>query len=166
MVSVPQILSMQDVRRWHTQKVMRDQSVAEHSATVALLALHLAPIGLPAEWKFQILHLALLHDAHESVYGDMPYPAKRAMQDRGMDVDTECRKAFWEHGEDPHEAAPPMVAQLVDLADIIEAALYAKRYLPERAEVIRTQAIKAIRDAKADGPITFRALAALGEVER
>jgi 5'-deoxynucleotidase YfbR-like HD superfamily hydrolase len=166
MLNVQQILSLNDVRRWHTRRVQRDQSVAEHSATVALLALHLAPAGIPSEWKFSILHVALTHDAHEAVYGDMPYPAKRAMTERGMDVDGECRRAFWgDPSRDPWETCSPLVRQLVELADILEAALYAKKYLPELAPVIHSQAVKAIRESMAETGITFRALQALGEVQ-
>ena len=38
-----QIIALQRVIRWHTQGTTRQQSVAEHSAGVAQLALYLAP---------------------------------------------------------------------------------------------------------------------------
>jgi len=83
-----------------------------------------------------------------------------------MGVDAASRKEFWTKGLDPYENAPPMVCLLVDLADIIEAALWSKRFFPEMADEIHRKAVQAVRDSKADGPITYRALAALGEVDR
>ena len=167
MLNATQILAMQDVRRWHTRKVQKEQSVAEHSHGVALLALQLAPQDLPAQWQFEILHVGLTHDAHETVFGDTPYPAKKTLLlEMGMNVDRECRKAFWGKPEnDPWETCAPLVRELVDLADILEAALCAKHNLPELAGVIHCQAVKAVRDSKLDGPVIHRALEMLGEVE-
>lgn len=48
-------------------------TVAHHSLLVAGMR--------PTEWKLE----ALLHDAHEALIGDIPTPAKRAMQAFGVD---------------------------------------------------------------------------------
>lgn len=160
-----QIQAMADTRRWHTRRVVREQSVAEHCHQVALLALHLAGQYLSDRDRADLLLLALTHDAHEPEFGDIPYPAKRAMEARGMDVDGACRRAFWGL-EDPVLRANPHVQRLVDAADVLEAALYARRWCPgDVASAVRTQALEHVREHLGGEP-RARALAALGEVER
>ena len=160
-----QIQAMADTRRWHTRRVVREQSVAEHCHQVALLALHLAGPYLSERDRGDLLVLALLHDAHEPEFGDIPFPAKRAMEARGMDVDGACRRAFW-GVEDPAVQASPHVLRLVDAADVLEAALYARRWCPgDVAHAVREQALAHVRQNLGGDPRS-RALAALGEVER
>lgn len=168
MLKADQILAMQDVRRWHTRCVRRDQTVAEHSQAVALLALSLAPLDIPDSYRFEILYVGLTHDAHETEFGDIPYPAKQTMRELGMDVDAECRRLYWERvkEKDPWGWCAPMVRELVDLADILEAAKWSRRHAPEIALEIHTQALRAIRGVTFSHWVTSRALEALGEVVR
>lgn len=60
------------VRRWHTNPGL-EQSVAEHSWGVAVLLLLENP-----DVSKDLLIAALLHDAHEVSFGDIPSPAKQA----------------------------------------------------------------------------------------
>lgn|GEM_PF-6124171 len=139
-----QIIALQRVIRWHTQGTTRQQSVAEHSAGVAQLALYLAPDSTSAADRGLIMDLALIHDAHEAEFGDYPAPAKRRLLvEFSIDIDAICRKAFW-GGVDPYEQFPPHVQLLVNVADVLEAAVYAQQHLPEIA-------IEAVQDAMAAG---------------
>jgi len=157
-----QITAMQDVKRWHTRRTRRDQSVAEHSHQVALMALYLAPDSTSNADRLQILELALVHDAHEVEFGDTPYPAKRLLEADDLDIDAHCRLMFW--GKvDPYDQVAPHVRLLVDVADVLEAAIYAQRYLPEISAQVTQQAIDAGRGL---GHIGFvRVLTALGVLE-
>jgi 5'-deoxynucleotidase YfbR-like HD superfamily hydrolase len=168
MLKADQILAMQDVRRWHTRCVRRDQTVAEHSHAVALLALSLAPLDIPDSYRFQILLAGLTHDAHETQFGDTPYPAKRELAELGIDIDGVCRRAFWEASgtRDPWTWCSRMVCELVDLADIIEAALWAEKHAPDLARTVRAQALEAIRRVTFSPYVTTRALEILGEVTK
>lgn len=157
-----QITAMQDVKRWHTRRTLREQSVAEHSHQVALLALYLAPDSTNNADRLQILELALVHDAHEVEFGDTPYPAKRLLEADDLDIDAHCRLMFW--GKvDPYDQVPSHVRLLVDVADVLEAAIYAQRYLPEISAQVTQQAIKSAQELS---HIAFvRALTALGQLE-
>ena len=157
-----QITAIQSVRRWHTRNTRREQSVAEHSHQVALLSLYLAPGNTSIEDRLQLVLLALLHDAHEAKFGDTPFPAKRALLGLGVDIDGICRKEFW-GANDPHDQVPPHVRLLVDVADILEAALYAQIHLPQIAEEVTTQAIQAAYALSHEG--LLKVLCALGRLE-
>ena len=159
-LSIPQILATQEVRRWHTRRVRREQTVAEHSAVVALLAHFLAPEDLSAEETVDLFHLALIHDAHEARFGDTPFPAKIEMARDGFDLDAHCRWSFW-GGTDPYLLASDRVVDLVEVADILEAALFAQRNALEIADLVVEQAICSARARLCNAGVA-RVLEALG----
>ena len=157
---VSQITAIQSVRRWHNRETAREQSLAEHSHQVALLARYLAPDTTSAEDMLQLLDLALVHDAHEAVYGDLPYPAKVLLEADGLMIDAHCRKRFW-GGLDPYEQVPAHVLNVLKVADRLEAALYAQRFLPEIAEEATAEAVRMAQE-KLRPCGMIRALLALG----
>ena len=138
------ITAMGDTRRWHTRPARRDQTVAEHAHHVALLALWMDPDLTPAE-ALQVLLWGLLHDAHEPEYGDLPYPAKVAMRSEGVDMDATCQDLFWGQDRNPARFLDGRLLDLVDVADVLEAALFARRHLPLIASVVKRQAEAQIR---------------------
>jgi 5'-deoxynucleotidase YfbR-like HD superfamily hydrolase len=160
MLTVMQIRALAEVRRWHTRTPRREQTVADHSEQVGRLALHLADHNLTPMEEIQVQTLSALHDAHETVFGDMPYPAKCLLESMGIDFDAICRKAFW-GGMDPYDEVSVGVRNLVDVADVLEAALFAQRYLPEIADEVADQAIESAR-ARLDNAGVARVLMALG----
>lgn len=162
-----QIRAMGHVRRWHTRRVDQPQNLLEHSAGVALLALHLAGDRLGALEELDLLKLALTHDAHETRFGDLPYPAKIELLREGHDLDGHCRRTFW-NGLDPYGEVSQEVLDLLEVADVLEAALWSRDNAPEICAAVAQQAIEAAR-VHLDNIGVARVLEALGmrvEVER
>ena len=134
--------------------------LSEHAQQVALLALHLASEDATDQERLEILELALLHDAHEPEFGDIPYPAKQVMARRGLDLDGWCRRMFW-GPDDPHDRVGLRARALVDAADQIEAALYAREHLPSDAAAIRAQTLESLAQMALPPECYCRALDAL-----
>jgi len=87
------------VRRWHTNPDLAHtcDRIDGHSARVARIILALHP-----EPSTDLLRAALIHDDGESVVGDIPAPAKMAMDTRYgqlgehlRDVEDEAIEALW-----------------------------------------------------------------------
>lgn len=62
-----------NVRRYHTQRTLRAQTVAEHSFGVCMLIRQVWP-----DCSRNLLFAAMHHDLPELMTGDIPAPAKRA----------------------------------------------------------------------------------------
>lgn len=72
------IIAGGEVRRWHTEPVLREQRVDSHSFNVAWLCY----IMQGGNIRPHLLLAALAHDLPEHIFGDMPAPAKRGMAER------------------------------------------------------------------------------------
>ncbi len=113
------------VKRWHNVNTTREQTVAEHSYMVTVIAIHLATkiVGDPA-FTAQVAFEALFHDSVEVVLGDMPTPAKRFLREFTSNA------AIFEQMEKmlmpkvPYRLQPSSkgVTTYVKMADRIEAA--------------------------------------------
>lgn len=101
-MSTVRLMRCQDLKRWHTVNVIRDQTLADHQWGVAIIACHLHQRLIGAEWDQMgsFLMDALIHDADEIEKGDIPSPAK-------------------EHMIREHKVSPNAV--LIQVADAIEA---------------------------------------------
>lgn len=77
-LSIAAIAQGRAVQRYHTTPTLRPQSVGDHSFGVAMLASLIAmpTIGV----SVPLLMAALTHDMAEVRYGDVPSPAKRAVE--------------------------------------------------------------------------------------
>jgi 5'-deoxynucleotidase len=78
------------IKRWHNVLTIRQQTVAEHSYMVMLMALDLFQqmVGIDFEdrdstqkYAYHILINAMFHDAPEVAAGDTPTPAKRLIRE-------------------------------------------------------------------------------------
>lgn len=120
------ILAMQHLRRWHMVRVRREQTLAEHSATVAMLAVKIARLWkLPLGWMDHaiLFDMALAHDAHEIEYGDMPGIVKSLIPE----YDEKSAKEFWEKRGKTSTTVHPdfaLLEQVVKLADKLEGYLF------------------------------------------
>ena len=119
------------VRRWHIVQTSREQTLAEHSFAVAVIAGSLAAAmrwnGLLQEsGKLKLLQWALAHDIIEVRTGDMPTPFKRDLEaiggkgivEKAEDrVDADTMAAYRQvRGSD--------IETIVKLADQIEAIFF------------------------------------------
>lgn len=60
-----------EVKRCHTERTLREQTIAQHSWGVATILLHVYP-----EASAEMLRAALWHDVSERAIGDIPSPVK------------------------------------------------------------------------------------------
>ena len=148
-LTVSEITGMQGVKRWHTAHAFREQTVADHSATVAQLALRIGGDDLSLESRFHTLLLGLQHDAHEAAFGDTPSPVRRAYLALGIDLDAIGQRHFWGE-ENPLSCFSPLIHDLVAVADKLEAALFARRFVPDLAHQTAEEAQAAAMTVLAD----------------
>jgi 5'-deoxynucleotidase len=71
MNTLREILNGLAIKRYHTKRVSREQTVADHSARICAILCHLVeqPSG-------NLLRAAIYHDVSEFVTGDLPSPVK------------------------------------------------------------------------------------------
>lgn len=119
MLGIHEILRAQDVKRWGIVRMAKQQTLAEHSFNVAMIARAFAKAAdYPDE---QITKAALCHDLDEIITGDIPTPFKAMAKDQGMDLNS-----IYEHATG--RGLDDMEIGLVKLADIVEAYWFATEY--------------------------------------
>lgn len=114
------LLRNNHVKRWHIVNTTTDQSVAEHSFNVAVLAGFLAKKkGLPLQ---EVTIAALYHDVGEALTGDIPTVLKRAI---GYKDPIEGRLSYLGMSI---EITDPQIKEVVKQADLIDAVHFLKLY--------------------------------------
>jgi 5'-deoxynucleotidase YfbR-like HD superfamily hydrolase len=139
-----------DINRWHCHHDIRlrlsGDTVATHSARVASLCHSLAArIGHPLH-DSDLLRAARDHDRPERVLGDMPGPAKVRFPDLAAAYAKAEAQVMAEMGLS--WTLTPMEADMLDLADKLDAFLWAKRCGvtgPEWDEAEARLMVKALR---------------------
>ena len=123
--AIEAITRFASVKRWHMIDTTKTQSVAEHSANVALLARYIAAtapgvyFGNPAS----VAGYALVHDLEEVFTGDIPTLTKRMLSGvRELEVQVMPRVFLTDH------AGPESVAPLVKLCDLADAIRFIRIY--------------------------------------
>lgn len=84
--AVETVMRVHAVKRWHMIDTTRVQTLAEHSANVALLAMLIAKTA-PIEWfdtYAVVAAAALVHDIPETFTGDIPSHTKRHLNSDGL----------------------------------------------------------------------------------
>lgn len=129
MISLRKCLRLRDVKRFHIVNTSRQQTVAEHSFVVAVIALdlfnHIVGIDPHNEDNsvaaaFGVLAGALYHDHEESETGDIPSPIKGAPHTPHF---------FLPYGVGKYQHLHPEYARFVEMADKIEAAVWAHEHV-------------------------------------
>jgi 5'-deoxynucleotidase len=126
-LSLYDFLRMGHVKRWHNVNVTREQTLAEHSAMVAIIALQLfESLDLSVkthEAQLRVVVGALFHDAPEIVTGDFPTPGKKYIREFSKDSEI-----FDRIDNDLMPVIPYVggileggLAAIVEVADAIEA---------------------------------------------
>lgn len=138
MSRAPDPRSAGDVRRYHTWRVLQQQTNAAHQWNVARILLAIYPDCSP-----RLLREALFHDVGEVVSGDAPFPIKRDNPDikAGHDrVERSARSAMVLPWGVPPEADlddfEKRVLKLADLTEMWEFALDDVNYGNRHAQLI------------------------------
>lgn len=135
-LSLKDIAAHGHVRRWHTARVRREQTLGEHVGLVAMIAMELHSIMMsdeasgftycPEQRGFLAL-AALHHDAPETLFGDTPSPAKsHFLQRQGFNMDRATEEDFWSR----RSTTPPLsniqghLGEILRHADLLEAWLF------------------------------------------
>lgn len=113
---------LSDVPRWGIVRTIQKQSVDQHSFRVALMVTRLAVefFGVAAddyETLYKLSRYAMLHDQDESFSGDMPSPAKFAIDEVALAEKFASRVL-----ETPE--LPDNLKVIVKIADIVEAIIF------------------------------------------
>lgn len=117
-IDITEAMRLQDVKRWAMMDVLREQSVAEHSFNVALIAVEYATRTNRTSLQVAAMAAAMIHDLFEVFTGDVPTPVKRAYGIKDPDFKFNSFYAVWSDS----------VVEIVKMADIIEAAVYLYKY--------------------------------------
>lgn len=114
-------LRLMQVKRYPICHTNRDQSVAEHSYNVALIAGELADAVTTEDRDFHshVVHYALHHDMEEVYTGDMPSSFKRHLVEH-VPAAKPLVQSPWH--------VDPKVKSVVKLADYIEAIYYIREF--------------------------------------
>lgn len=121
------LLRLGHVKRWHNVNTIRQQTVAEHSYMVTLIALILFDRIVGREDVPMMMSVAMcgmFHDAPEVVTGDPPTPAKRFMREFTGDPDLFKKMDGILMPVVPFQGKPmhDSIAPFVKMADAIEGA--------------------------------------------
>lgn len=125
-------LRLSAVKRWGIVEMSRQQSVAEHSYNVTLVALNLVGAsvghkGFSKEDESLLLTLCLVHDMPEVFSGDIPSTIKGAFKEELDDWETTSFPAFSATNASVHKRNPN-IKLVIKVADIMESIIFAERY--------------------------------------
>lgn len=113
------------VKRWAVVTTIRQQSVAEHSFNVALLAERIArqwyAVNTPAD-LYYLVRYALNHDAYEAMTSDIPSYMKRYVMVNDAEIGFADMFENTEVGLDTRYAE--LFRAIVKMADFIDAAIF------------------------------------------
>lgn len=137
------VTRFQSIKRWHMIDTTRTQSIAEHSANVALLAYHIS-ITAPEVYfgsASGVLGPALFHDLPEVFCGDIP---------------THTKKYLTGIKELEERLTPPQfryevdekVRALVKLCDLADGIRFIERYGVDRVAIFATDGLRAQMSVK------------------
>lgn len=110
------MLRAQHVKRFHIVHTIKNQSIAEHSFNVAMIARRIAiEMGYDEDDVKTVMLAGLVHDLDEVITGDIPTPTKIRAKAQGVDLNNnginvpyQCSGLEW-------------VTRIVKVSDYIEA---------------------------------------------
>lgn len=122
------LLALADVKRWGVIKTLRPQSVAEHSFSVAVLSMELAERLFDGKVDYDdgmyLLWWALIHDAPETLTGDVDGKFKRDNPDFRMALIEAENKAFPWYAIMARYTIPERIKWIVKVADKVETLAF------------------------------------------
>jgi len=122
------LYQLKNITRYNSRKRLVNESVAEHSFYVAIIALELAEkANLTAEQTFECLIKALLHDMPEIELNDITHDVKEALGLRPMlkkYEDEFYKKEYPTYANLMINNDDEVVDRIVDLADVLSVYQY------------------------------------------
>lgn len=83
-MKINDILRASDVKRFHIVRTLHDQSLAEHTFNMTMIARRLCKTaGLD---DVNVMKACLAHDLDEVIIGDIPTPTKDRVRKEGVDI--------------------------------------------------------------------------------
>lgn len=159
-----ELMRMSDVRRWHTVAVAREQTLADHSFRVALIALRLywhQSGGADNSEVAALLTAALLHDAPEVHLGDPPPLGKF---DRFAYAEHDLAQTLPD-GFPKNPPPSPNTAALIKVADRIEAWLWIRENgIGDHAKEVTVRCLNVMNDAVVFYDLYEAAVATITEI--
>lgn len=147
------VARFQSIKRWHMIDTSRQQSIAEHSANVALLCYHIAHTAPEVYFGpgIGVLLPALTHDFEEVFMGDIPTHTKKYLG--GID-ELERHLLPPEYRTDAHN---PNVRLLIKLADLADGIRFIERHGLDRVAIwagdgLRVQLRNKLLQAESEWP--------------
>lgn len=125
--AIEAVIRMSQVKRWHMVDTTRQQTLAEHTCNVAMLAMAIASTapGMYFGSGAHVAAISLVHDVGEVFTGDVPTPTKRANPDVQNFLDE------LEFAHTPREfqyVATPSINWLVKMCDLADGIRFIRRY--------------------------------------
>src|SRR4030065_2090282 len=114
MIGLADKLRALDVIRFNMVPTQRQQSLAEHTFMVAMVAEHIAnELGLSSS-PHRVIKMSLYHDLEEVMTGDIPAPTKRKLKDAGVGFDGLFNQlGYWDEGATPRDIAVVKAADYI-----------------------------------------------------
>ena len=142
------------VKRWQIVQTSREQTLAEHTFHVCVLAGELA---LHAKWpglldpkqQLQLFRWAMFHDLIEVKTGDLASPFKECLREAGGEeiIENAERIADKEYYEHHMSVRGTAVEMIVKIADLIEAAYFLQdNGVGTHAQTVLRRIERSIRD--------------------
>jgi 5'-deoxynucleotidase YfbR-like HD superfamily hydrolase len=121
MLTLRQKLRASHVKRWHIVECTRNQTVAEHSFNVAILAEEICNlINADEQFKNLVRQYAIHHDIPEIALGDLPTSVKSVFGEEAIVEVNNISKTL-----DPLSAVDsPMAYRVVKLADLLDSVIF------------------------------------------
>lgn len=159
-----ELMRLSDVRRWHTVAVAREQTLADHSCRVALIALRLYwyQVGQMNKTDMAtLLMTALLHDAAEIHLGDLPPAGKTAEY---LVLEGGCMKSMM-IGLCLDEQPNAQITATVKVADRIEAWLWIQENaVGEHSRHVAERCYRGMERVAAEFKMTDAAISTIMEI--
>ena len=113
------LMRAQSVKRWTIVHTTKQQSLAEHTFNVVMIARAIcSKLGIE---DAAVIKGAMVHDLDEIMTGDIPTPFKKEARSQGIELNDIMRRVS-------HTTLTPLEEAVIKAADILEANWFIKEF--------------------------------------